>query len=116
MLKALPRILKPKCRFCGKHRHPHEFVGGTTVGYCIECLEWHTHALDVFAGHEIPRGCQECGRSSERLAQETGSVDVQFAMHRKDGIYQVLCMSCDAKYMSQQRAMFQNTPAGAKAA
>lgn len=103
-----------KCRFCGKWRHPTEFVHNTTVGYCWHCLEWNKHALELFATGGIPRGCQECGISFDALEAISPNGDVRFGFHRKDGIWQVLGIACgcSADYERKRLDMYGSTPYG----
>lgn len=108
-------VLRARCRRCGHWRHPKEFVHNAEVGYCWHCYEWHWHAQRVIAG-ESPRGCQECDRTHEALEQLTGSPDVKYAMHVKDGIYQLLGVACgcDEAYTRKRADLYRGTPHGAK--
>lgn len=107
-------VLAVPCRMCGKPRHPKEFVGGTQVGYCWHCYEWHGHAMELLAQGGLPRGCQECGRSYDELEKMSLSGDVRFGFHRKDGIYQVLGVACGCSdtYERKRLDMYGQTPYG----
>jgi len=83
-------LIGARCKICSRTRSYGEVRGSEAEGFtCVRCLEWHNHALAVLAG-AIPRGCQECpGELRE---------GVKMVLVPKDGIYQVLCKSCEARY------------------
>ena len=104
-------LITVRCRFCSKPRNPKEFIGGPTVGFCLDCLTWHEHALKVLAG-EVPKGCQECGATMLQVAERTPGGDVPMRMHVKDGIYQLLCVPCSDVYERKRMDLYGDTPYG----
>jgi len=111
---AVPQLVRVKCRACSHFRDPREFSGGPIVGVCWRCYEGHIEGLAFLSGH-IPKGCQECGRTYRELnelAQRAGLPDTRLVLERKDGIFQVLCLECDAKYFPKRRDLYGKTPDG----
>ena len=105
---------KKKCRLCQKWRLPSELVGAPQRGYhCVECLQWHFHALDVLAGN-TPRGCQVCNKTAEELmtTNAAGETVVRLFCHPKDGIYQLLCAECSTPYALKRADLYGQTAYG----
>lgn len=109
---AIHRLLH-QCRFCSKWRRLEEFIGGEITGQCVQCLEWHRHALDVLTSGAMPRGCRECGATADTLSAGSASGDFRLYLHRKDGIYQLLCWTCSDAYERKRLDQFGDTPYGA---
>jgi len=104
-----PRV---RCRFCGKGRHPREFIGDPRVAPCWECYQWHIAALTVLAG-QLPPGCQgPCQRTWDQLREETPEENVRMFVHPKDGIYQLLCQECSDAYERKRLDLYAGTPYG----
>jgi hypothetical protein len=102
-----------RCRMCSKFRHPREFIAGHIVGYCRDCFEWSNAKLRLLAEaleQGAPKSCPECNKSFDELSLSSPNGEVQMAMHRKDGIYQLVCLPCGAAYEGQRRDMFAGTP------
>jgi hypothetical protein len=90
-------LIGARCKLCFKTRSFGECRGDENEGYtCLTCLDWHYHALKILAG-EMPRGCQVCGLTFGEL-QRRSLESVRMVVVPKDGIYQVLCKLCEAKY------------------
>jgi hypothetical protein len=108
-----PAVFQAKCRFCGKWRHPREFIHDHIVGYCWYCLEWHLQALRVFGGSR-PEGCQECNATYEALEAISPRGDVRFGFHLKDGVWQILGVACGCSdaYERKRLDMYGSTPYG----
>jgi hypothetical protein len=105
-------IIKLRCRFCGKFRHPREFVHDAVVGYCFDCYDWHRHALEMLTTGGFPRGCQVCGRSYDELERLNPRGDVKVTLQPKDGLYQILCQPCTADYERKRLDLYGSTPYG----
>ena len=80
---------------------------------CDLCMEWHLHAIE-FLGGAVPRGCQECGISFETMRECLQNAEVRMYVVPKDGIYQLLCVSCVEKYMPKKRDLYAGTWFGDK--
>ena len=110
---AVP-ILKTRCHYCSKFRHPREIIpigGAHGAKMCWHCWGWHQRALKLLAG-EIPAGCQRCGATFTALQGRAGSGDVRMYVHPKDGIYQVLCQICSDRYVAQRADLYRPTKYG----
>jgi hypothetical protein len=104
------------CRACSKPRDPREFAGGPIAGVCWHCYEWHAQAIQMLSGAP-PGGCQMCNRTMaelDELSRRAGRADTRLVLHRKDGIYQILCLDCDAGYVPSRRDLYGKTPDGVK--
>lgn len=107
-------LIGEKCPMCSKFRSPSEILRmgeGECVRICLDCYAWHRRALDMLAGTPPP-GCQVCGVSFEEAKARDGNS--RMWLHQKDGIYQILCGWCDAKYVQKRRDLYGNTPYGKK--
>jgi hypothetical protein len=94
-------LVAVRCSFCSKERpahRVHHLTNGQII--CDYCMEWHRNAMDVLSGG-VPRGCQECGATWEFLRDSTLGVEVRMYVVPKDGIYQLLCSLCVAKYLQK---------------
>lgn len=113
---SVPQVLRVTCRGCSKPRDPREFVHSPITGVCWSCYDWHAKALELLTSGRMPDGCQECGRTYQRLdelSRGNGEADSRLVLERKDGIYQVLCMPCDRAYLEKRRDLYGKTPFGA---
>jgi hypothetical protein len=115
-LQKVPNIASVQCNFCSKwypkHR-VHTLSEAQTV--CEYCLDWHFHAQE-FLGGAPPRGCQECDLTWETLKAITPGEQVRMYVVPKDGILQLLCAACAAKYIPQRTDLFKGTRFGAEVA
>lgn len=93
-------IFGKRCKICRLWKPRSEFyrVTKTQGNICSKCGEWHEQALLLLGRGIPPRGCQECGVTFESLAAGTKGDNVGMYLHPKDGIYQILCARCSAKY------------------
>lgn len=79
---------------------------------CFYCNDKMRAAWEVF---EMPEGCQgPCGRSFVAIAAGTPGDMVGFTLHWRDGIYQILCASCDAEYVMKRKDLYGDTEFGYK--
>lgn len=111
-----PQLIRVKCRACSKHRDAREFVSNAITGVCWHCFEWHQKALAFLSGNP-PDRCQMCERTMaelDELSRRLGRADTRLVLERKDGIYQVLCIDCDAVYFPKRRDLYAGTPDGMK--
>jgi hypothetical protein len=108
-------IAAVRCNFCSRQVAPSSAHRTGTAGplVCDNCLDWHFHALGVLGG-ETPRGCQECGRTWERMQAESPAIEmaVRVFVVQKDGIYQMLCPVCAARYLPKRADLYQGTEFG----
>lgn len=92
-------IIGQRCNRCSRFFSPSDLLiysnGHST---CDTCMEKHEKALHFFGGGPPPEACQGCGCSFE-LAE--ADKDVKVVM--KDGIVQILCLPCGAKYEQQRK-------------
>jgi hypothetical protein len=109
-------ILKTRCHYCSRFRHPREIVKIGTGGakMCWHCWGWHQKVLLMLATGKPPEGCQECGVTFDDLQAASGSGDVRMYIHPKDGIYQVLCRICSDRYVPQRVDLYRATQFGHK--
>lgn len=97
MTSSAALLIGARCKICNRTKPFGDVRGDEGEGYtCLYCLEWHYHALKVLAG-ETPRGCQVCGVTFTELRARSVN-DVKMVLLIKDGIYQVLCKTCEAHY------------------
>ena len=108
-------IFRVACTICSKPRNPKEVIklpGGVTV--CWRCYDWHQKALLALATGVPPAGCQECGTPFADLQAVDNTGNVPMAMHVKDGVYQILCLSCSDVYERKRRDLYGGTLYGAR--
>jgi hypothetical protein len=104
--RTLRSLVLPKCRFCSKHRHPREFIAGPVSGMCLYCAEWTKKQHEaLISSNPVPHGCDECRRTYDELV---------FALVRKDGVMQWLCLDCDGAYVRKRKDYYGGTPYGAQ--
>jgi uncharacterized C2H2 Zn-finger protein len=83
-------IIGQRCNRCSKFFSPSDLL--------IYSMEKHEKALHFFGGGPPPEACQECGCS---FGLSEADKDVKVVM--KDGIVQILCLPCGAKYEQQRK-------------
>jgi hypothetical protein len=114
-MTAVPHLVAVRCNWCSKERHAfrvHRMASGQMI--CDDCLDWHQHAI-AFLGGAVPRGCQECGATWEKLRDaDPLAVGVKMYVVPKDGIYQILCALCVAKYLPKRADIYQGTQFGSE--
>lgn len=113
-MSAIP-ILGVRCHYCS-HFFPASLLinFGESMVRCFQCQEKHLAALEVLAG-KPPQGCGECGLTFEVLADQQSppaETQVSMFMHWKDGMYQLLCASCDRKYVEGRKDLYGPTRFG----
>jgi hypothetical protein len=108
----LVSVMRERCNWCSRQLPPSD-LGKFSTGQamCAKCHEWHGHALAVLSG-ALPRGCQECGISLDDLNALTGGATTRMYVVPKDGIYQVLCLTCKDAYCRKRLDLYQNTKFG----
>lgn len=106
-------VIKEQCTGCSKWHNPHELIRQSgNVKTCFDCYAWHCKALDLLCGKGSP-SCQECNKTSDQLEKESADGNVRVTVHRKDGVYQMLCNKCSDAYEQKRRDLYGNTPYGA---
>jgi hypothetical protein len=106
---AAPLILV-RCHYCSTHVHPKEIVNiGESALMCWNCRELHTTQIEAFAP---PPDCQGCKRTFEEIAAATEGEQVKMYPVWKDGVYQVLCESCEAEYVQKRKDLYGATRFG----
>lgn len=103
---------RERCHYCS-HFYPIQdivvFAGG--LMRCLKCHEKHLAALEVLAGKPVT-ACGECGITFEQLAEMSDGQHVPMYVHAKDGLYQVLCLRCDAVYVQKRKDLYGPTAFG----
>lgn len=105
-------VIASRCHWCSRQLSPldlAEFSSGQRM--CSRCHEWHVHALQVLAG-ELPRGCQGCGLTLAELNSFATGATVRMYVVPKDGVYQVLCVTCKDAYCAQRADLYRGTQFG----
>lgn len=97
-----------QCRRCTKWRSPHEFVGDTITGYCLQCYSDHCIQIAQIRGIDL---CCECKLTFTQLRARNGG-KLRMTMVPKDGIYQLLCHICNARFEQLSKHFFKGTPYG----
>lgn len=109
MTASVP-IIALRCHYCGAFRHPKEFVQlGESMLQCWSCWEQQKVQIEAF---NPPAECQGCRRSFAEIAAATLGDQVKMYPVWKDGIYQVLCESCEAAYVQKRRDLYGDTRFG----
>ena len=107
-----PAIITERCHYCSRWRSPHEILHlPGRAKMCLRCFEWHCEALKMLSG-QPPKGCQECGVSFQALMERAGSGNTPMYLHRKDGVYQVLCRACSDRYERKRLDLYGDTVHG----
>jgi hypothetical protein len=75
-------------------------AGGAKI--CVQCEQRHQEALDLLATHTWTGECSECGKTAEA---GTGVL----AVHYENGKYRVMCLPCDAIYVTKRRDLYGGT-------
>jgi hypothetical protein len=106
-------VIGVRCHYCSKFRPPREVqnIGTGGAKICLNCVDWHEKALRMFAGNPPP-GCQQCGLKFKDLKEFDAAGNLRMYVAQKDGIYQVLCESCNAKYIPKRADLFRDTAFG----
>jgi len=108
---ASPIIISVQCFYCSKWFPESQLrTIGESVKMCEACQHKHMKNMLEF---EPPPYCQSCLTTTQALAARG---DDRLAVHYKDGIYQVLCMACDAVYVQQRKDLYARTEFGYKEA
>ena len=106
---AAPLILL-RCHYCSTFCHPKEFVNlGESMLMCWNCRELQTKQVEAF---DPPALCQACNRSFEQIAADTIGDQVRMYPVWKDGVYQVLCAQCEARYVQSRKDLYGATRFG----
>jgi hypothetical protein len=111
----VPHVVNLRCNYCSKEKPAHRCHRVGTAGQicCDYCLEWHLHALDVLGG-AMPKGCQECGQTWDQLRESGPLVEGRVYVVPKDGMQQVLCRVCVAKYLPKRADLYKGTQFGSE--
>lgn len=109
----IPFIFGVRCQSCSRFFSLSDLIQfGESILMCHKCHEKHVAALNVLAG-ACPTACGECGVTFSQLAARVAGDHVPMFVHMKDGIYQLLCGSCDAVYVQKRRDLYGETRFGA---
>lgn len=110
---ALPvPLLKVRCNHCSKFKPTWEvqrLPGG--VIRCFQCVEHHQEAILSIARAQPPKACHGCNVPFRDL-KDIGDGNVPMALVEKDGIYQILCLPCEGKYVRKRQDLFRGTRFG----
>jgi len=107
-----PIQMRVRCPYCGKWKPAPEVQHIGAVSVCVECLEWSRKAMDALTHGTWPTECQVCHTSTDLLAAEAEARggQLQMAVVSKDGIYQVLCLTCARAYARKRLDLYGGTP------
>ncbi len=109
-LLHVAEVVKVRCHYCNRSWPPSEVITtGEATKICCYCHEKHLQAVLAFAP---PHECMVCHRTFEQISAATPGNEVHMTAHWKDGIYQILCATCDADYVQKRRDQFGDTPFG----
>ena len=99
-----------QCTYCSQWVNPEESnTLGDHVRLCWKCQEKYVPQISAF---NVPTACQECNTPVETLAAMEPGDEFGMFVHWKDGVFQMLCRRCDAKYVAQRHDLYANTPFG----
>lgn len=103
-------VMGVRCHYCSQYRPPRDVqsMGAGGAKICLRCLEWHQKALMALCGNPPP-GCQTCGVKFRDLKEFDGAGNLRMYVVQKDGIYQVICQTCNEKYLPLRRDLFRDT-------
>jgi len=98
-----------QCHYCQKWRWPADIIhqpGGVKI--CQQC-EWrHIEALKALSTGVFTGECSECGKSAEQLRSPNG----EMAFHYENGVYRVMCVTCDRAYVRKRKDLYGDTEFG----
>lgn len=109
---ALP-IFKLRCNHCSQFRPAWEvqkLPGG--VIRCFVCVQHHQEAILSLAKAQPPKACHGCNTPFLDLQAVDNAGNVPMALVEKDGIYQILCLPCEAQYVRKRQDLFRGTHFG----
>ena len=112
VILAVPNVIQVQCNYCWRFWPASEVmeIGHGGVLMCFYCHQKHQVAEEAF---QPPRVCQgPCGRTFEQISAVTPGNKVGMTIHWKDGVYQVLCASCDADYVLKRQDLYGSTEFG----
>lgn len=102
-----------RCTWCSQHKSPYDLMHLSTGQLmCRRCYEWHHHALELLASGQLPPGCQECGLTMQQLNAVTNATTTRMYVVPKDGIYQVICLTCKEAYCRKRADLYRGTAFG----
>lgn len=107
---TFPALILCRCHYCSHFRPPSEIITiGDSIKMCFQCREKHVEEIIKF--HPV-RECSLCHVSFADLGERELGPDLRMFVHFIDRSYQILCTLCDAKYVSQRRDLYGDTPFG----
>ncbi len=112
LIRPVPHVVAVRCNWCSKQRphfRVHQLSSNQVI--CDNCLDWHSHALEVLSGG-VPKGCQECQTTWDALRDATPGEQVRMYVVPKDGINQLLCRSCTSAYVRKRKDVYGDTEFG----
>lgn len=109
-LIQVAEVVTLKCHYCQRFWPPSEVLKFCDeIVMCCYCHEKHLAAVQSFAP---PHECMVCHRTFEQISALTPGDQVHMTAHWKDGMYQILCASCDADYTLKRRDLYGETRFG----
>lgn len=113
--QAIAPVYQPRfrCRFCGNYQPQGDFIlpNDLAISPCLDCHRANEAALAALANKSEP-GCWECRKTLSQIAHDTGKADVRMYLHKKDGLFQLLCPRCSDAYERKRLDLYGSTPYG----
>lgn len=111
-------VIGIKCKFCRKFYGASRITrGNENEGrICDLCFEAQENAFKVLTTQTIPSNgvaCMECHITFQQLARLQPGPQARMFIAMKDGVYQMLCPSCNMHY-SERCGQFEETLWGRK--
>lgn len=97
------------CPGCQKARSPREMIQHPGYQQCLHCEARHIDALNALATGKPPSECSECNTSWEDLRAQGHD---RMACHMENGHYRMMCMRCDAFYVTKRKELYGPTQFG----
>lgn len=104
-------VMAERCPTCQRFRSPAEMIEHTGYRQCLPCEMRHLEALTALSTGRPPSECSECYKPWSELEAEGHG---KMACHMENGHYRLMCMQCDAEYVTKRRELYGPTEFGYK--
>ena len=99
------------CPSCRRFRSPYDMIRHTGFTQCLECLHRHEEALHALATGTPPTECSECHTAWDILRWIGQN---RMVCHMENGLYRMMCLACDARYVKKRKELYGPTEFGYK--